>query len=248
MKIELRGVSKAYGGIQALDRVSCELGPGQVVAVLGNNGAGKTTLLRCLAGIVGFQDGLVMYDDETFTRDRLDLRRRLHFVPDFPFFFAGYNVVQQVGLSLRIYEVERPGLEDRVVELLRDFDLLALADRPAATLSRGQIYKSALTGLMAVDPELWLVDEPFASGMDPHGLQVFRREAGRAAGQGRTVVYTTQILEVAERFADRVMILHRGEVWALDTLSALQERVAREGSRGGGTLEEIFRQLRAEEA
>jgi len=242
MKIELRGVSKSYGAVRALDRASFELAPGQMVAVIGANGAGKTTLLRCLAGIAVPQAGLILYDDEPFRRDRVDMRRRLLFLPDFPAAFWERNTLQHLGLLLRTYGVEPAGLEERVVALLQEFDLLPIATKPLGTLSRGQMYKAVLTGLLAVDPELWLLDEPFASGMDPHGLQAFRQHAAEAARRGRTILYSTQILEVAERCADRVCVLHGGEVRAFETLTRLREQV----TGAGGPLEAIFRQLRAE--
>ncbi|MBK9137499.1 MAG: ABC transporter ATP-binding protein [Verrucomicrobia bacterium] len=242
MNIELRGVSKRFGGTRALDRVSCELAAGQIVAVVGANGAGKTTLLRCLAGVAAPDDGLILYDDQPFSRARMDLRRRLLFLPDFPFVFWEQTPVEHLGLVLRLYGVERAGREEAAVELLRDFDLLPLARKPLGTLSRGQLYKAALATLMAVDPELWLLDEPFASGMDPHGIDAFKRRARAAAVQGRTVLFSTQLLDIAERFADRVCIVHRGELRACETVAALQSR----NGGDGGALEQIFRELRAE--
>jgi ABC-type multidrug transport system ATPase subunit len=242
MNIELRGVSKRFGGTQALDRVSCELAAGQVVAVVGANGAGKTTLLRCLAGVAGSDGGLILYDDQPFTRDRLDLRRRLHFLPDFPFVFWEYTLLQHLGMVLRVYDLERAGREEAALELMRDLDLLPLAQKPLGTLSRGQLYKAALATLMAVDPELWLLDEPFASGMDPHGIDAFKRRARAAASHGRTVIFSTQLLDIAERFADRVCIIHRGELRACETIATLQTRTTGDA----GALEQIFRELRAE--
>lgn len=242
MRIELQAVSKSYGAVRALDRASFEIAPGQVIAVVGANGAGKTTLLRCLAGIAAPEQGLILYDDEPFWRQRVDLRRRLHFLPDFPFLFWEMNTLQHLGMMLRVYGTEGQGLDERVVTLLRDFDLLPLATKPLQTLSRGQMYKAALAGMLAVDPELWLLDEPFASGMDPHGLQAFRQHAGEAARRGRTIVYSTQILEVAERFSDRVCILHGGEVRAFETMTRLRAQTA----GADDPLATIFRQLREE--
>lgn len=242
MKIELRAACKKYGAVSALDKVSFTAEPGQLVAVLGANGAGKTTLLRCLAGIAAPDGGAIYYDEQEFHRGRLDLRRRLHFLPDFPFFFHDYSTLQHLGLVLRIYETDGTGIEDRVIELLRDFDLLPIADKLLPTLSRGQAYKAGLVTLMAVDPELWLLDEPFASGMDPHGIDAFKTRAREATRRGRTVVYSTQLLDIAERFADRVCVIHQGELRAFATLEELRSQV----SGAGGTLEQLFRQLRSE--
>jgi ABC-type multidrug transport system ATPase subunit len=171
------------------------------------------------------------------------LRRRFYFLPDFPFLFGDRTVLQHLGIVLRIYGVNRPGVEETALELLRDFDLLPLAQKPLGTLSRGQLYKAGLVMLMAVDPEVWLLDEPFASGMDPHGIDAFKRRAREAAGRGRTVLFSTQLLEIAERFADRACIIHRGELRACETIATLRSRAAGDA----GALEQIFRELRAEQ-
>lgn len=240
MKIELRAVTKSYRSTHALNRVSLEMASGQIISLLGPNGAGKTTLLRCLAGIAAPDSGNIYYDDQEFRRDRLDLRQRLHTLPDFPFLFWDQTVLRNLAIILRLYEADGVGAEERVLTLLREFDLLPLALRQVQTLSRGQAYKVGLVALIATDREVWLLDEPFASGMDPHGIDAFKRHARAAAARGRTVIYSTQLLDIAERFADRVCVIHKGEIHAFDTLARLREQ-ARDKHN---VLEEMFRQLR----
>src|SRR5688500_14882490 len=155
MKIELQAVSKSYGRVRALDRASLEIGPGQIVAILGANGAGKTTLLRCLAGIAAPDSGALQYNEEAFSRDRLDLRRRMAFLPDFPVLFYEMSVLRHIGMMLRLYGAETQGIEGRVLDLLKEFDIFSVAENPLHTLSRGQIYKAALVGVIAVNPEVW---------------------------------------------------------------------------------------------
>ncbi len=238
MKIELRAVTKAYGSVRALDRASFEIAPGQIVAILGANGAGKTTLLRCLAGVAAPDSGEIQYDEEPFGRDNIPLRQRLSFLPDFPVVFYEMPVVRHIGMVLKLHGADAPGVEDRVAQLLKEFDLFALAENPLQSLSRGQLYKAALVALIAANPELWLLDEPFASGMDPHGINSFKKFAREAALAGRTIIYTTQILDVVEKFSDRVCILHQGEVRAFDSVALLEQN----GASGG--LEQIFSALR----
>ena len=188
MRIELRGVLKDYDGTRALDHVKLEFAPGQIVALLGPNGAGKSTLLRLLAGVIAPSKGEIYFDDEPFRRDRLDQRRRFHFLPDFPFLFPEQTVLRNLSIPLRLYEADGAGAEERVLALLREFDLLPLAQTPVAALSRGQAYKTGLCALLAVDPEVWLLDEPFASGMDSHAINAFKAHARTAAARGRTVL------------------------------------------------------------
>ncbi len=240
MNIELRSIVKSYGSVRALDHVSMQIQSGQIVSLLGPNGAGKTTMLRCLAGIAAPDKGALYFDDEEYRRDRVDLRRRLHILPDFPLHFWDQSVIRNIAIVLRVFEADGEGVENRVLELLREFDLLPLAFRSVSSLSRGQSYKAAMVALIAADREVWLLDEPFASGMDPLGIDAFKRHAREAVGRGRTILYSTQILDVAERFSDRVCIIDKGAIHAFDTLERLREKAADKGN----VLAEMFRQLR----
>lgn len=231
MRIEIAGVSKHFGGIWALEEINLELEPGQVVGLLGANGAGKTTLLNCLAGIVAPSAGKIYYDGEVFHRGKMELRRRLMYLPDFPMAFARMNVLQHIAMCVRLYERPEPDAEV-VAKILEQLNILVYAGMPLGTMSRGQLYKAALAGLLVVDPELWILDEPMASGMDPMGITYFKREAKAATQRGRTVVYTTQILEIAEKFSDRICVLDHGglrlngkagELWGGADKNSLEE-------------------------
>ena len=209
MKVQIEKVSKKFGRVWALEEVSLDLEPGQIVAILGANGAGKTTLLNCMAGVAAPSAGRILYDGERFHRGKLDLRKRLMYLPDFPLAFARMNVLEHIAMCVRLYERPDPDTE-KVAVLLEQLSLLPLTGMPFSAMSRGQLYKSALAGVLAVDPELWVFDEPLASGMDPMGIAVFKKEARAATRRGRTVVFTTQILEIAEKFADRICVLDHG--------------------------------------
>jgi ABC-type multidrug transport system ATPase subunit len=247
MKIELQQVLKKFKSVRALDEVSLAIEPGQVVALLGPNGAGKTTLLRCLAGIVAPDRGEIYFDGEAFRRNRLDLRRRFLFLPDFPAVFEEWSPLQHLGMVLRLFGVDGSGLEDRVTEVLAELDLLPLAGAPLVTLSRGQRYKAALAALVVADPEVWLLDEPFASGMDSHGINAFKRRARDASHRGRTVLYSTQILDAAERFSDRVCVIHQGKIRAFSATADLRRETELKAPEDGTALDALFNQLREED-
>ncbi len=240
MQLELHQLTKAYGRARALDGVSLTLPPGRIVAVIGLNGAGKTTLLRCLAGIVAPTRGEMRFDGEVFRRSRLDLRRRLMFLPDFPVLYAHLSTLQHLALMLRIYERDTAGVDEAILAALGELDLLPLAEAPLGTLSRGQAYKAAFAALLAVRPELWLLDEPFASGLDPQGLAVLKQHARAAAAAGATVIYSTQILEIAEKFSDLLCVIDRGKLAATYT----REELAALPPTGPDSLEMRLRQFR----
>ncbi|MCA9166028.1 MAG: ABC transporter ATP-binding protein [Planctomycetales bacterium] len=244
MQVKIDQLTKAYGMPMfgqtiALDNVFLEFPGAELVAIVGANGAGKTTLLESLVGIVASTSGAVFLDGERFSRSRIDLRRRIAYLPDVPLFFANTTVLKHISLYVACYEADRVGLDAEIVNWLQEFALLPKIDHQVRTLSRGERYKAALIALLAVNAELWLIDEPFASGMDPEGLLAFRKAARMAVERGVTVIYSTQILEVAERFSDRVCILQSGRVRTFDSI----ERLRDQHGIHGGDLEAIYRRI-----
>jgi len=222
--------------------VSIRIDSGQIVSVLGANGAGKTTILKILSGVTSPDAGEYLLDGDPFQRDRIDLRRRLCCLPDFPLLFPGQTVLQNIAIYLNLYETDRDGTEEWVIELLTQLDLLSLGDAQVHTLSRGQSYKTALAALLTVYPEVWIFDEPFASGMDPQGIQFFKEQARAAAAQGCTIIYTTQILDIAERFSDRVAMLDEGELKHWGTVPELKALAGVEED----ALARLLRKLRSD--
>lgn len=248
MQIRLHEVSLRYGHLAALDSISLTIEPGQIVALLGSNGAGKTSLLRALSGIVA-PEGHIFYDDQMFYRGATALRRRLAFLPDFPVYFVKSTVLQHIGMVAQLYGLEHTrDLENRVLDLLRGFDLLPLIETPMGQLSRGQVYKAGLAAFLAVQPELLLLDEPLASGMDPPGLKFAKGELRRLANAGRTVLFTTQILDIAEKIADRVCVIERGQVrYFRSVIETQREMDAASGGSRDGALERLFENLREQD-
>src|SRR6266496_3167876 len=116
MHISLRSLSKRYSRVRALDKVSIEIAPGQILSILGPNGAGKTTLLRCLSGIVSPTSGEIRYDGEKFFRGSMAFRRKIAYLPDFPIAFLQNTVIGHIGMVLRLYRVDGSTSESRVLD------------------------------------------------------------------------------------------------------------------------------------
>ena len=238
MQIQFDSATKIYWGNTALKNVSLAIEPGKLVAVLGVNGAGKSTLLRCLATQIMLTRGRILLGGELLVRERMDLRRRLHWIHDSPAGFQNMDMLAQIAITLDAYGDIPPGIVDQVYDLIQEFSLAECEYRPVSQLSRGQRFKAALIAMIALDRELWLIDEPFASGMDPQGMKAFKKYARESTSRGNTVIYTTQILEIAETFADQVIVLNRGRLVASGTLDEIKN-----SSHGEKSLQGFFDQL-----
>jgi ABC-type multidrug transport system ATPase subunit len=244
LRIRLEKVSKKYGATRALDDLSLQFDAGRIVASLGANGAGKTSLLRCLSALVTPDQGQIFFDDEPLRRDRMDLRRKFLFLPDYPVVYGNMTPLRHIAMVLRLYEKDGLDLEERAIETLEHLDLLPLIDKPLWNLSRGQLYKVALAAMFILDPEAWLLDEPFASGIDPNGIVYLKKQFRDAATRGRTILYSTQLLDTAESFSGQVCVLERGRV----RLFATVDEIRRMANKDQGALEQVFQQLREERA
>ena len=214
MKIEITNLSFRYGDVRALEDVSLSVGAGQLVTVIGLNGAGKTTLLHCLSAVLVPPQGIILCDGQPLKRSDIPLRRRIFFIPDTPQLFYDRTVVQNLAGISHIYGTDTPESPERAIGILRELDMLPYVYTPVSQLSRGQQYKVALTALVLTDPDLWLLDEPFASGMDPLGNAFLRQQIRGATARGKTVLYTTQLPELAEQFSDALAVLHGGRLRA----------------------------------
>ena len=211
MHIALQGLTKTFGRTKALDGFDLHVPPSSIIALVGENGAGKSTLLRILAGISVPDRGMVHYDSVVFDRENMDLRKRLHFIPDMPLLFQDQTVARNIATFAALYGKTLEGREEEFSKWLEDSGCAPLMKRQAGKLSRGQMWKTGLACVAAIAPELWLADEPFASGMDEIGMGTYRRLARHLVGQGSTVIYTTQMISMAADFSDHVCVIRDGK-------------------------------------
>ena len=226
MHIELNQLSKQFGSTIALDQVDLNVPPSSIVAVLGENGAGKSTLLSLLAGVLAPDEGLIRYDGQTFSRENLELRKRLLFTPDVPLMFLDRSVASNIATFASLYDARVEDHDAELTQILDETSIAALLNRSVGSLSRGQIWKAFMACVTVVRPELWLVDEPFASGMDVIGMGVFRRLARGLADAGGTLIYTTQMVDLAADFSDHVCVLRQGRVALWETSARVREMIA----------------------
>jgi ABC-2 type transport system ATP-binding protein len=234
--IEVQNLGKSYGPKAAVADVSFTVRPGEPTAYLGPNGAGKSTTLKILAGLLRPDQGQVRIAGFDIHQDPLEAKRRVGYVPENAALYATLTPNEYLSLIAELYHLDRPTAADRITQLLRAFDLPNVGDRQIETLSKGQRQKVLLIGAMLHNPDVLLLDEPL-NGLDANAGLTFRRILEELAGQGKTILFCSHILEVIERICPRVILIDQGRIVADDTTANLRQRHAK------GTLEAVFQQL-----
>jgi ABC-type multidrug transport system ATPase subunit len=212
MLLEFDQVGRQFNGRWAIRDLSARVDGGTMVAILGANGAGKSTLLRLLAGWMPLSHGRIHLDGMPLRPTATRLRRRLMLLGDPP--KSERAVRSKIGQLIKDYDAYRPGIEDEVADWFDALDITKVYHNSPANLSKGQSYKMAMVELFVVDPQVWLLDEPFSAGLDANGLQALESQMRRHVQSGGTVIFSSQWPEHARRLADRVLVLHDGNlVW-----------------------------------
>ncbi|MCW5946350.1 MAG: ABC transporter ATP-binding protein [Fimbriimonadales bacterium] len=238
--LEVIDLIKDYRGFRAVSGISFQVRPGEIVGLLGPNGAGKTTAMRCIAGILRPSSGTILINDHDLLHDQANAKRGLAFVPEVPSLYELLTVEEHLKFIAMCFnsmdEFDRIG-----DDLLKRYDLYEKRNQFVATLSKGMKQKLAVACALIHRANVLLLDEPLI-GIDPRGAHEFKKELSRARDDGSAILISTHLLDTAERFCDRVIILARGHIVAEGTIAELRERANMEGA----TLEAIFLRLTEE--
>ena len=230
----LADVSKAFGDTRALEHVELQVQRGEVLGLLGPNGAGKTTAVRILCGLLPADSGQATIDGLDVQAHPLEVRRRYALVPSDAPLYAQLSPQAHLSLVGRLHELEDSVAKQRSDRLLAGFDLAERAEDPVGGFSRGMRQKVAIACALLPEPPLLILDEPL-SGLDAPSAMAIKEVLKRWAKRGGAVLYTSHLLDVVERVADRIVILSAGAVAAEGTLNELRARTGEDG-----TLERVF--------
>lgn len=239
--IEVRGLVKRYGRLDAVAGVDLTARPGGVLALLGPNGAGKSTTIKAITGLIRPSAGYVRVAGVDVARDPVAAKEALGYVPDRPYLYpklTGRELLRFLGRLRKVDDAEA-----RAEAWLDRFGLVEVQNERIETYSHGMRQKLTFCAALLHDPAVLVIDEPMV-GLDPRAAREVRRLMRERAEAGRTVLLTTHQIDVAEETADRVVLMHRGRVAAEGTLAELRRRVGQDAAR----LEAIFLALTEEAA
>jgi ABC-2 type transport system ATP-binding protein len=204
--LELRNVTKLFGDFRAVDDVSFSLPAGSIYGFLGPNGAGKTTTIRMILEIIKPTSGSINVLGQT---SALQVRQRIGYLPEEKGLYKKMKCWAVIAYFATLKGMNRGAAKRRAFELLERYGLKDFATKPTEALSKGMGQKVQVLASIAHDPEFVILDEPF-SGLDPVNQQVMEDIIRDMSGRGRTVLFSTHVMQHAERLCDRILLLAKG--------------------------------------
>jgi len=240
--IELIGLVKKFGNLVAVDGIDLQVPQGEFFALLGPNAAGKTTTLKILAGLMKPTSGTARVCGFDVQTEPLEARRRLAYVPDFPFLYDKLTPWEFVRFIGKLFQMDNARIRSNGQKLIEQFNLEPYLNKPIEELSHGTRQRVAILSALLHDPDVFIIDEPMV-GLDPQHARVVKDILKERSLAGMTVFVSTHQLSVAEEMADRIGIIQQGRLIAVGTKEELRYR-----SGVVGTLEKTFLTLTAQEA
>src|SRR5215207_254344 len=236
--ISVQKLTKRFGTQVAVDELSLEVPAGQIVGFLGPNGAGKSTTLKILTGMLEATSGSATICGFDLLKDRLEVKRRVGFVPESGAVFESLTGLEYLEMVAALYGIPQSAALERIRQFIAFFDLSfeTLTDTLLGAYSKGMRRKVVITAALLHNPPVVFFDEPL-DGLDANAAVGFKALIQTLAREGKTIVYSSHILDVVERVCDRVIIIDKGCL-LLD--GRPDELVATHGS---GTLERLFTQI-----
>lgn len=235
--ISFENVSKSYNGgkVKAVNQLSMRIGSGKVFGFIGPNGTGKSTAIKLMTGILSPDEGRICLNGKDMAADPIAAKRTFGYVPDTFDMYERLTGVEYLNFLGDIYRVDATARKQHMEKYLALFSLEEAAYQQIRSYSHGMKQKLAITGALIHHPDIWVLDEPMV-GLDPQSVFFLKEEMRRHADEGKTVFFSTHVLDVAERLCDEVGIIKHGKLIAKGTLEEL---------RGGAdaSLEELFLEL-----
>jgi len=232
--IELSHLTKKFGDLVAVNDLSLKVERGEFFAVLGPNAAGKTTLIRVLAGLLKPTQGTARVAGFDVQTSPLEARRRLAYVPDFPFLYDKLTAMEFLRFTGQIFQMTEEKIQEGARELIPRFHLEEFVNKPIEGLSHGTRQRVAIVSALLHNPEVLVIDEPMV-GLDPQHARVVKDVLKERTQQGATVFLSTHQLAIAEEMADRIGIMHQGRLIAVGTREELRRK-----SGDTGPLEHVY--------
>lgn len=232
--IEIKNVSKTYNGKKkVLKNISFKNEGGEIFAFIGHNGAGKTTMIKCIMGILDFEEGDILVDNKSIKEEPLECKRIMAYVADNPDLYENMKAIDFINFICDMYEVSEDIRRENTLKYAKMFEIEDKLNDDISSFSHGMKQKIALIAALAHDPKVLIMDEPFV-GLDPKAVYDMKEIMRDMAKDGKTIFFSTHILDVAEKLCDRVAIIKDGTIVKVGKMKDI---------KGDESLEQVFLEL-----
>ena len=231
--IEIKYVTKTFGNKTAVDHIDLTIPTGEIIGFIGPNGAGKTTTIKMMSGVLEPDEGDILIDGKSIRSEPLEAKRRFGLVPDSPDMFLRLKGIEYLNFMGDIYDVESSLRAQRIASLAETFEMRDALNDKILSYSHGMRQKIVLMGALIHEPQVWILDEPM-TGLDPQSSFHLKQMMKEHAAKGKTVFFSTHVLEVAEKLCDKIAIINHGKIIYFGTLDDLR------AGHGDQSLEELF--------
>ena len=232
--IEIKNVSKTYNGKKkVLKNISFKIEGGEIFAFIGHNGAGKTTMIKSIMGILDFEEGDILVDNKSIKEEPLECKRIMAYVPDNPDLYENMKAIDFINFICDMYEVPENIRRENTTKYAKMFEIEDKLNDDISSFSHGMKQKVALIAALAHDPKVLIMDEPFV-GLDPKAVYDVKEIMRDMAKHGKTIFFSTHILDVAEKLCDRVAIIKDGTIVKVGKMRDI---------KGDESLEQVFLEL-----
>jgi len=234
--IKLHDIRMNYGGEDVLKGINLEIKPGQIIGYIGPNGAGKTTTIKILLGMIYNYQGEIEIFGEKISTDQIDYKKKIGYVPEGGEIYenlTGWEYIEFIG---EIYEVPSDKLKQRSEILADCFGMTGAFNDRISSYSKGMKQKILIITALINNPEIIVLDEPL-TGLDANSVMIFKDIITKLAKEGKTIFYSSHLMDVVEKISDRIILIANGEILADGTFAELKMKSKE------GTLEKIFNDL-----
>lgn len=233
--IEIKHVSKSYKkGEKVVDNINLEINDGEIFGFIGLNGAGKTTTIKMITGILEIDEGNIFIDGKSIITSPIEAKKQIGLVPDSPDMFLKLKGIEYLNFIADCYNVSKEERIEKIEKFAKEFEIYEDLEDKIESYSHGMRQKIVIIGVLLHTPQNWILDEPI-TGLDPKSAYDLKKTMREYANSGKTVFFSTHILEIADELCDRIGIINKGKIIFVGTLKELKEKF---GDKK--TLEEIF--------
>ncbi len=236
--IQITNLTKKFGDFTAVDDMNLTIEDGIIYGLLGPNGAGKSTTLKMMTGILKPTQGDIIINGSSIISDSMEAKEQIGYVSDSPDMFLAMKGSEYLSFIASTFKMGKREAKEKSLSLAEEFDLKDSLNSYIADYSHGMRQKLFLIGALMHNPSVFILDEPM-TGLDPSSMYKMKEIMRRHADEGNTVLFSTHVLDVAEKLCDRIGIINKGQLIFTGRLDELRERRDEEGS----SLEQLFLEL-----